>query len=241
MHLTAGAAPTLFVWFLALFLLISAGITYRVLAAHLSVFVETLVALPVSLDMFPERVGHWIGEDVSIPVNIQKVAGNDAFLNRLYRNRISNQWANVYIAYTARPRTMLGHRPRDCYPGGGWIHDGTQQSQVTSNGGREFPCLVHRFHRPAPDNEETVVLNFYIVNGRLTSDDRNFSGVLWRTPNIGGDPARYVAQVQISSMFENSIRAVAKEIVEPILDFFPDENGKVRAIEYLESSMGIQR
>ncbi|MHC4073738.1 MAG: exosortase-associated EpsI family protein [Planctomycetota bacterium] len=240
MHLTVGAAPTLFVWFLALFLLISAGITYRVLATRLSVFVETPVALPVSLDTFPERVGQWVGEDVPIPVNIQEVAGNDAFLNRSYRNRLSDQWANVYIAYTARPRTMMGHRPRVCYPGGGWIHDGTQQAQVTSDVGREFPCLIHRFHRPAPDNEETVVLNFYIVNGRLTSDDRNFSGVLWRTPNIDGDPARYVAQVQIS-MFENSIRAVAKEIVEPILDFFPDENGKVRAIEYVESSRGVPR
>ena len=241
MRLAAGAAPTWFVWFLALFLLISAGITYRVLAARLGEFVETPVELPVSLDMFPDRVGDWVGEDVPIPVNIQEVAGNDAFLNRSYRSRLNDQWANVYIAYTARPRTMLGHRPRVCYPGGGWIHDGTQQAQVTSDVGREFPCLIHRFHRPAPDNEETVVLNFYIVNGRLTSDDRNFSGVLWRTPNIDGDPARYVAQVQISSMFENSIRAVAKEIVEPILDFFPDENGKVRAIEYVESSRGVQR
>ncbi len=241
MRLAAGAAPTWFVWFLALFLLISSGITYRVLAARQRVVIETLVALPVSLDAFPERVGQWVGEDVPIPVNIQEVAGNDAFLNRSYRSRLSDQWANVYVAYTANPRTMLGHRPRICYVAGGWVHDGTEPSQVISSTGREFPCLIHRFHRPAPDNEETVILNFYIVNGRLTSDDRNFSGVLWRTPNIDGDPARYVAQVQISSMFENSIRAVAKEIVEPILDFFPDESGKVRAIEYVESSRGVRR
>jgi hypothetical protein len=236
-----GAAPTWSVWFLAVFLLISAGVTYRVLASRLSVVVETPVELPVSLDSFPERVGDWVGKDVPIPVNIQKAAKNDAFLNRSYEHRLSDQWANVYVAYSANPRTMLGHRPRICYVNGGWIHDGTEASQVVSSIGREFPCLMHRFHRPAPDDQGTVVLNFYIVNGRLTSDDRNFSGVLWRTPNIEGDPARYVAQVQISSVFENSIRAVARDIVEPILDFFPDENGKVRALEDVESLKGAQQ
>lgn len=77
-------------------------------------------------------------------------------------------------------------------------------------------------------------MNFYIVNGQLTSDESVFSGVGWRAPNIGGDPARYAAQVQISSVVENSIRAVAKDITEPILDFLPDENGKVRAVEYIK-------
>ena len=59
-----------------------------------------------------------------------------------------------------------------------------------------------------------------------------FSGLGWRTPNIAGDPARYVAQVQINSVLENSTRTAAKDMTDLILDFFPDQNGKVRAIEF---------
>ena len=186
------------------------------------------------LSAFPEQVGDWVGQDVEIPANIKRAAGNDAFLNRRYGNKLSDQLVNVYVAYTSRPRTMLGHRPRVCYVAGGWVHDSTQQAAVVSGGGRELPCLVHRFHRPAPESEETVVLNFYIVNGQLTSDEDVFSGVGWRTPNINGSPARYATQVQISSGLESSVRAATKDMAELILDFFPDENGKVKAIEYIE-------
>ena len=121
------------------------------------------------------------------------------------------------------------------------MHESSRQTSVISNKGREFPCLLHRFHRPYPETEATVVLNFYIVNGQITSDEGVFSGVGWRTPNINGDPARYVTQVQISSVFENSIRSIARDIAEVILDYFPDENGNVRALEYAGSRGGEKK
>jgi len=235
-----GKMPVFWIWILTVLLLVSSGITYRVLASRLKLVVDTPIELPVPLSVFPMQIGHWTGKDVPIPTNIQRAAGNDAFLNRLFINKSSNQWANVYIAYTAHPRTMLGHRPQICYVAGGWVHEGTELTDVTSSTGREFPCLLHRFRRPSPETEETVVLNFYIVNGQLTSDERVFSGVGWRTPNIGGNPARYVTQVQISSIFENSVRSAARDIAELILEFFPDVNGKVRAIEYVETSSDEQ-
>jgi hypothetical protein len=92
--------------------------------------------------------------------------------------------------------------------------------------------LIHRFHKPTPTYDQTVVLNFYILNGQITVNENDFSGLLGRKPNIAGDPARYVAQVQISSVLENSIRTAAKDITDLILDFFPDANGRVRAAEY---------
>jgi hypothetical protein len=236
-----GKIPVCFVWIMAVLLLVSSGITYRVLASRLKLVVDTPIELPVPLSDFPLQIGQWTGEDVPIPPNIQRAARNDASLNRLFINKSSNEWVNIYIAYTAHPRTMLGHRPVICYVAGGWVHEGTEPTSVISSAGREFPCLLHRFHRPYPETEETVVLNFYIVNGQLTSDERVFSGVGWRTPNINGNPARYVTQVQISSIFENSIRAAAKDVADVVLDFFPDENGHVRALDNVESSSGLKK
>jgi len=237
----SGKIPLYLVWIISVLLLICSGITYRVLASRLKLIVDTPVELPVPLSAFPEQIGNWAGEDVPISPNIQRAAKNDAFLNRLFINKLNNKWANVYIAYTAHPRTMLGHRPQVCYVAGGWVHEGTESTSLISNSGREFPCLLHRFHRPYPETEENVVLNFYIVNGQLTSDERVFSGVGWRSPNINGDPARYVTQVQISSIFENSVRSAARDIAELVLDYFPDENGQVRALEYVESSGGVKK
>jgi hypothetical protein len=219
------------VWPLAFLLLVCSGIAYRVLASHLEVIVETPVSLPVPLTAFPTTVGEWTGKDTPIPRNIQLAAGNDDFINRLYINKLNKEWVNLYVAYTARPRVMLGHRPRVCYAGGGWVHDSTDPAKVVSNRGREIPCLIHRFHMPAPQYEERIVLNFYIANGRITTDESVFSGLGWRTPNIAGDPARYAAQVQISSVLENSVRQAATDMTELILSFFPGENGQVKAAE----------
>ena len=78
-------------------------------------------------------------------------------------------------------------------------------------------------------NDQIVVLNFYILNGQFTTEENDFSGLLGRRPNIAGDPARYVAQVQISSVLENSIRAAAKDMTDLILNFLPDKNSTVKA------------
>jgi len=78
-------------------------------------------------------------------------------------------------------------------------------------------------------NDQKVVLNFYILNGQFTTEENDFSGFLGRRPNIAGDPARYVAQVQISSVLENSVRTAAKDMTDLILDFLPDRNGIVKA------------
>jgi len=234
-----GKTSTLPVWVLATILVILSGVGYRVPASRLNLIVETSINLPVPLSAFPAEIGNWSGKDVPIPENTLRVAGSDDFLNRLYINKTTNEWANVYIAYCARPRNMLGHQPDICYVGGGWVHDSTQQSQFISAEGRAVPCLIHRFHRPAPETDEVVVLNFYILNGQITADESGFSGVSWRTPNIAGNPARYVAQVQISSVLENSVRLAAKDITDIVLDYLPDGNGKVKAAEYssLKSSV----
>ncbi|MBN1764023.1 MAG: exosortase-associated EpsI family protein [Sedimentisphaerales bacterium] len=219
------------IWPVVVLLLIFSGATYRSVAGYLQGINENIITLPMALNEFPMEIGQWIGKEVPIPINIQEVAKNDDFLSRIYIKRGTNQWINIYIAFTARPRTMIGHQPQICYPAQGWILNRTDQAVEFSNSGLEIPCLLHRFHLPVPEYEELVVLNFYIVNGRLTDDESVFSGVGWRTPNIAGDPARYVAQVQLSSVSENSVRSATRDFSNLILDYLPDQNGIVKAAE----------
>jgi hypothetical protein len=118
-----------------------------------------------------------------------------------------------------------------CYPGFGWTHDGTETEQFISRAGQKIPYLIHRFHKTDLMTDQAVVLNFYVLNGKLTADEKDFSGLLGLRLNLTGDPARYVAQVQISSVSKNSVRTMAKDVVDLILDYLPDQNGKVRAVD----------
>lgn len=224
---------TWFVWCLAVILLVLSGVVYRVLASRLQLIADTYISLPVPLSVFPSQIGNWDGTDLTIPTTTREYMERnfaDDFLSRRYINNQTKTWADVYIVYCAsRPGGIIGHQPRVCYPGFGWIHDSTEQSQFISQIGRQITCLIHRFHKPHPSYDQIVVLNFYILNGQITTDEDKFSGPFGRRPNIAGDPARYVAQVQISSTLENSILRAAEDMTDLILDFLPDRNGRVRA------------
>ncbi|MBN2020394.1 MAG: EpsI family protein [Sedimentisphaerales bacterium] len=210
-------------------LLAATGALYRGVAEYLGVIVRMPVELPVSLNAFPYEVGDWKGKDTPLSEPVQRIARNDDYINREYQNHSTNEHINLYVAYTTRPRTMLGHRPTLCYPASGWIHDSTVKTSVVSLSERTIPCLLHRFHRPAPNSGEMIVLNFYVVNGVLTTDESTFSGIGWRTPNIKGNPARYVAQIQIGSTSENGARAAAGHMADLLIPFFPAENGQRNA------------
>lgn len=208
-------------WVSAVFLLAVSGLGYRVWANRLEALDDTVTSLPIPLEAFPPVIGSWSGQDVPIAESVQKVAANDDFLNRFYINSSTGQWINLYIAYSGRPRTMVGHRPEVCYTAGGWIHEDSRQWEIMLATTRRVPCMLHRFRKIAPEYAETVVLNFYILNGQIIRSEKGFSGLGWRTPHIAGDAAKYVAQVQISSVLENSVIAAATDFTESIVECFP--------------------
>ena len=230
-----GGMPLWFVWILAVVLLVSAGITYRILASGLERIIAEPIKLPVPLSAFPLQIGNWSGEDLPIPDTTKEYMKKnfaDDYFSRRYKNTVADIWADVYVVFcSSRPGGIVGHQPRVCYPGYGYIHDSTQTGQFISRAGHQVPYLIHRFHKSATISDQTVVMNFYVLNGKLTADEKDFSGIPGRRINIAGDLARYVAQVQISSELENSIRSMAKDVVDLILDYLPDQNGKVRAVK----------
>jgi EpsI family protein len=227
--------PRKFYYIVALVMLIASGIGYRAIAKYLKVFEEMPVKLSRHLAEFPVQVGDWTGRDVPVPTGTLEVAHNEDYLYRLYTSSKNTDWVNLYIAYTTSPRNMLGHKPQKCYVGSGWVHEWTERTAVIINFGNTIPCLIHYFHWPAPSNESIVVLNYYVVNGRISNDEGIFTGLKWRIPNIRRDVPRYVAQIQISSSLESSVIKAAEETASLILGFLPDSNGKTVGTEFIDT------
>jgi hypothetical protein len=161
----------------------------------------------------------------------------DDYFSRRYINNEKRAYADVYVVYcTTRPASIIGHKPQVCYVNSGWIRDITEKKSFTSRSGEELPCLIHRFHRPAGNYAEVVILNFYVVNGRVLTDENEFSGLMGRRPNIGGKEAQYVSQIQISSTYESHVLEAAHDMVDMLLEWLPDEEVKVQADTVLEDS-----
>jgi len=217
----------------AVSLLIAAGVAFRVAGAGFSQEIGEPVKLPIPLSEIPLQIGSWTGTDAEIPATTQDYMRTnfaDDYISRQYVDRAASLRAGVYLVYcSSRPAGILGHKPRVCYPGTGWIWDDTTESQFTTRSGRKIECLIHCFHRPMPAYQQVYVLNFYVLNGRITLSEKDFSGLLGRRPNLEGDPARYVAQVQITASSENGARIAAGDMVDTVLSFLPSKDGRVTA------------
>lgn len=211
-------------------ILLIGGVFYRQFSEYLQKAAAQPVSLDVPLKNLPIEINNWQGRDVPIPDEIVRVAQNDDFVNRYYANSQHRISANLYIAFSATPRTMLGHRPDVCYKGAGFNHEFTEEKILKSAAGLEFPCLVHKF---SLGDKVIYVLNFYILNGTITTNEGGFAGIAMRLPNIEGKIARYVAQVQISSDFQISTEQAAIDFTDIILEFLPDQNGLTSSNKYL--------
>ncbi len=193
----------------ALGVLLAGGFGQRWVERLLIAADETPVALKRPLSEFPMQIGPWQGTDVPMDKRVLEVAGNDAQVYRRYVNTETRDVVDFYLAFAVRPAKMLGHRPQVCYPAHGWVPAETRKEHLLLPDGRELECLVHRFTRKGggsggvglsdPNGEAMVVLNYYIVAGRYTTEWTDFWGPKWRLPNLSRDPSIYVAQVQVSA------------------------------------------
>ena len=68
----AGKTPVWFAWILAVLLLISGGVAYRVSGHKLKLLVEKPTMLPVPLGDFPIQVGNWVGSEMPIPATTKE-------------------------------------------------------------------------------------------------------------------------------------------------------------------------
>jgi hypothetical protein len=213
--------------------LLAGGYVHRKVSAHIDSGTSQ-VDLSLNLNKFPKRLYGWDGNDLDIPattVSYMRRNFADDYFSRRYINKGKQAWADVYVVYcTSRPASIIGHRPQVCYVNSGWISDTTELKSFTTQSGKALPCLIHRFHKPAPSYVEVVILNFYVVNGRVLTDESEFSGLMGRKPNIGGKEAKYVAQIQISSKYENDVLEAARDLADTLFRWLPDEQGKVQAI-----------
>ncbi len=159
---------------------------------------DVAIELDRPLETIPLRIGTWDGVDVLLEDGVVRIAGADDYINRNYIDKNSKGVVSLYVAYTARPGKMAGHRPQVCYPTNGWRHERTESATTSRADQKELAFLVHQFTRRTVWDEQIVVLNYYVLAGRHITDVEEFKGLHWRGPNLARDVSHYVAQVQIA-------------------------------------------
>ena len=192
-----------------LVLLLGSGAGYRLLAARLAGLAGAVPLARGTLNRLPREIGDWVGTDVALDERIIEATDTDDHLNRTYTRRAGSGVVALYIAYGVHFRDLMPHRPEVCYPGAGWLHEGTADASIPTAEGTEVPVQIHKFARGGLDPHFITVLNYYDVDGQFCPNVSLLRSKGWRLKT----QARYMAQVQISCVGEGMSEAQTQERV----------------------------
>lgn len=219
--------PNLIATAVALAVLIVSGTGYRITAEHLSRPRESVPLAPGALGRLPLKLGDWIGRDVPLDPAVIKATDTDELLNRVYTRRAGTDAVGLYIAYGARARDLMPHRPEVCYPSSGWTQISRELTDVALTDGSRLVCRMYRYSRGGLASKSVTVLNYYLVDGRYSPD----VSLLRSKAMLGSSGVRYMAQVQITCRVnairgpeatERIVKAFASEWVSAIRALLPD-------------------
>lgn len=177
----------------AMLLLLSGGVAFRGLSDYLTRPVDSMPLPAGTLDRIPFDIGGWVGKDVALDEQVIQATDTDALINRHYVASGGNGSVGLYVAYGIHGRDLAPHRPEVCYPGSGWTLIRTDDVLLKRPDGVGLECRVLTFSRGGLDNQNIVVVNYYIVDGVPSPSVELLRSKLSR----GSAGIRYMAQVQL--------------------------------------------
>ena len=207
---------------IALVLISSSGVGYRVAAAR---FAHTRGSVSLhrgTLRALPLQIGEWSGAEAPLDELTIENTDTDDHVSRSYTRQGGTEAVSLFIGYGVRIRDLMPHRPEVCYTGVGWTLDESRNLELRTADGSTLPCQVHTFHRGGPGAQRIAVVNYYIVDGEYCADVSLLRSKAWKFKNKVG----YVAQVQITSSAD-PLRVAEQR---PACDFAMDSAPQIRKL-----------
>ena len=155
--------------------LVLTGAGHRVLLAHRDDLLNRYLPPALPWSDFPRALVGYVSEDVPLGSDVLRVAGVDAYVNRVYRSPRSPAPVSLYIGYWGTANAGLGHGPEVCLPVHGWRAAGDparEQMTLSTSLDRRLQTLTYRTGRfvreDLGEQQEVASASFHIVNDKLT-------------------------------------------------------------------------
>jgi EpsI family protein len=127
-----------------------------------------------ALNLLPQTVGTWTGQDVPITQDTLLVLGDGHFLNRIYTapapsSQLLNPPISLFIGYFPTQRTGQSiHSPQNCLPGAGWTFASSQTIYLERPQRKNYAVGEYLITN---GSMKQVVLYWYLAHGRSIAND----------------------------------------------------------------------
>jgi hypothetical protein len=173
----------------------------------------------------PRRIGGWVGEDVSVPVQAMTLLDPNAIISRRYTNVENGSSAAVLIVHCADAHDMAGHFPLRCYPAQGWVC-GKSWPRDWPTGNLIITGTEYEFKRSQGAGQSASEQALVVANCLLRPGGNIFRDMDTMTASIVGAGGQALGAGQIQICFDVSVpedqrEHAIRELMEgfrPVLD-----------------------
>ena len=127
-----------------------------------------LVPRSEPLGSFPDQIGEWKGQDLSISADVLSVLGPGDFLSRIYA-RPGQPYIDFFVAYF--PSQRAGdtiHSPKNCLPGSGWTPLESVRITIAGADGSRIPANRYLIQK---GDDRQLVIYWYQAHGRSVASE----------------------------------------------------------------------
>ncbi len=194
---------------LASLITLAFGLTYHTLAMKLAAPVNNINIVPEVLEQLPMKIDDWMGKDIPMDEAVVRATGTDVHINRIYSHKNDMESISLFFGCSVSVYENAIHRPEICYTKTGWKLINRHSSELSLDKGVKLPYSIFQFSRGDLVKEESIVLHYYVVDGKYYEEVSLLQAKLWR---LGGT-ADYIGRVMISAPIKFSSVETAEKLV----------------------------
>ena len=126
------------------------------------------VPLGVPLTSFPDQIGEWKSQELTLSPDILSVLGPGEFLSRVY-SAPGQPYIDFFVAYFPSQRTGdTIHSPKNCIPGSGWTPLESSRITIPGDNGSSIPANRYLIEKGA---DRQLVIYWYQAHGRSVASE----------------------------------------------------------------------
>jgi len=127
-----------------------------------------IVPRGLPLSSFPNQIGEWKSQDLTLSPDILSVLGPGEFLSRIY-SAPGQPYIDFFIAYFPSQRTGdTIHSPKNCIPGSGWTPLESSRITIAWPDGTTIPANRYLIEKGA---DRQLVIYWYQAHGRSMASE----------------------------------------------------------------------
>jgi EpsI family protein len=163
-------------------------------------------------DALPLAIHGFVGTDVEISDEEQRIAGMDDYLMRFYE--ADDASFTLYVGYYESQLEGNGiHSPKNCLPGAGWEALSSTIATV-SVAGEELPANQYIVRR---GDQSALVLYWYQGRGRVAANEVKTAWYLWRDAAFHGRTDEALVRIVVPITPTDDGTALANRVAATVI------------------------